>query len=330
MSDKSNNQGRAFEYACLSALENSIKEYRKVEIVENSCYQASFNAWNTLQKATKSLYYISAKSMISTLFQLEPLLIEDDNEILKLMIQPDSMGELGDVRDILAIRNNIQWEIGFSVKHNHLAVKHSRLSKNLDFGERWYGINCSENYWNDVSNIFKYLEKEKNNKTLWRELPDKELDVYVPLLNAFVEEIKRAYKEDENLPRKMVEYLLGTYDFYKVISIDKDQLTQLQTFNMKGTLNKNSKKQKVQITIPVVNLPTRLVNIEVKPGSTNKVELYLDNGWQFSFRIHNASTIVEPSLKFDIQIEGMPTSIMSINCLWANVILDKYEESKKE
>lgn len=323
MSDKSNNQGRAFEFACLNALKDSIKKYRNVKIVENSCYQASLNAWNTLLETTKSLYYISAKSITSTLFQLEPLLIEDDNDILKLMIQPDSMGELGDVRDILAIRNNIKWEIGFSVKHNHLAVKHSRLSKNLDFGERWYGINCSENYWNDVSKIFEYLEKEKNNKTLWRELPDKELDVYVPLLNAFVEEIKRTYKKDENLPKKMVEYLLGTYDFYKVISIDKDQLTQLQTFNMKGTLNKNSKKQKVQITIPVVNLPTRLVNIELKPGSTNKVELYLDNGWQFSFRIHNASTIVEPSLKFDIQIEGMPTSIMSINCLWANVMLDK-------
>ena len=143
------------------------------------------------------------------------------------------------------------------------------------------------------------------------------------MLNAFVEEIKRAYKEDENLPRKMVEYLLGTFDFYKVISIDKEQLTQLQTFNMKGTLNRNSKKLKFQITIPIVNLPTRLVNIELKPGSTNKVELYLDNGWQFSFRIHNASTVVEPSLKFDIQIEGMPTSIMSINCLWANGIMKK-------
>ena len=146
MSDKSNNQGRAFEFACLNALKNSISEHRSVEIIENSSYQASLNAWNTLEKEIKSLYYISAKSIISTLFQLEPLLIEDSNDILQLMIQPDSMGELGDVRDILAIRKNIQWEIGFSVKHNHLAVKHSRLSKNLDFGERWYGINCSNNY----------------------------------------------------------------------------------------------------------------------------------------------------------------------------------------
>ena len=88
---------------------------------------------------------------------------------------------------------------------------------------------------------------------------------------------------------------------------------------MKGTLNQNGKKQKVQITVPIVSLPTRLVNIELKPGTTNKVELYLDNGWQFSFRIHNASTVVEPSLKFDVQIEGIPASIISINCLWSNI-----------
>ena len=55
------------------------------------------------------------------------------------------------------------------------------------------------------------------------------------------------------------------------------------------------------ITVPVVDLPSRLVAIELKPNSDNTVEMYLDNGWQLSFRIHNASSKVEPSLKFDIK-----------------------------
>ncbi|MEG2575602.1 MAG: HaeIII family restriction endonuclease [Christensenella sp.] len=42
----------------------------------------------------------------------------------------------------------------------------------------------------------------------------------------------------------------------------------------------------------------------------------MDGGWQFSFRIHNAATLVEPSLKFDVQIIGMPVTIISINCTW--------------
>ena len=102
MSDKSNNQGRGYEYACLIALRNEIGKYRKVEVIENSCYQASLNAWNTLGEQEKIWYTVSAIAMTSTLFKIEPLLIEEDNDVLKLMIQPDSMGELGDVRDILA------------------------------------------------------------------------------------------------------------------------------------------------------------------------------------------------------------------------------------
>ena len=316
MSDRSNNQGRAFEYICLITLEKEISKYRNVKIISNSSFEAALNAWNSIEEKLQENLTISAKSVVNTIFDLEPLIIEKDTDKLELLIQPDVMGEMGDVRDILAIRKKLEWEIGFSIKHNHFAVKHSRLAKTLDFGERWYDKKCSEQYWNDVKPIFDYLSVEKEKGTKWSELPDKELDVYIPLLNAFVDEIKRTYKEFNELPRRMVEYLLGAFDFYKIISIDNENLTQIQTFNMKGTLNKRSTKDEPKVKVPLVNLPTRLVNIEIKPGSSNKVELYLDNGWQFSFRIHNASTIVEPSLKFDIQIEGMPTSIISINCYW--------------
>ena len=33
---------------------------------------------------------------------------------------------------------------------------------------------------------------------------------------------------------------------------------------------------------------TRIVSFEYKSDSKNTLELYLDRGWQFSFRIHNA------------------------------------------
>jgi hypothetical protein len=114
----------------------------------------------------------------------------------------------------------------------------------------------------------------------------------------------------------MVEYLLGEFDFYKVISVDRKRLTRIQTYNLHGNLNKQTKTVKAEIHVPIANLPTRIVNLGLKPDSTNTVELYMDNGWQFSFRIHNAATKVETSLKFDIQIIGMPTTIISIDCSW--------------
>ena len=111
----------------------------------------------------------------------------------------------------------------------------------------------------------------------------------------------------------MVEYLLGEFDFYKVISVDRQKMAQIQAFNLRGTLNKRSNEKQPEIVVPISSLPTRIVSLDFKPGSTNTVELYMDGGWQFSFRIHNASTLVETSFKFDVQIIGMPATIITIN-----------------
>lgn len=62
----------------------------------------------------------------------------------------------------------------------------------------------------------------------------------------------------------MVEYLLGEFDFYKVISIDSKRITRIQSYNMHGQLNRASKTIKPQIHIPVACLPTRIVNLEFK------------------------------------------------------------------
>ncbi len=64
---------------------------------------------------------------VSTILDLEPLILDDGEDDLELKIQSDDKGKEGDVRDILIIRRGIEWEIGLSVKHNHFAVKHSRL-----------------------------------------------------------------------------------------------------------------------------------------------------------------------------------------------------------
>lgn len=316
MSNKSNDQGRAYEYITLKTLHAEISKIRKAKIVKNSSLEAAKDAWNKTSKSMQNLLYVSAVSFVPDIFDLEPLILEDDGDCVELLIQKDSQGEKGDVRDILIVRNGIEWEIGLSMKHNHFAVKHSRLSPSIDFGEKWYGVPCSKRYWLSVSPIFDYLQKQRNVGKAWFEMSDKSEKVYIPLLKAFIEELRDTYAKHNELPQKMVEYLLGEYDFYKVISVDKKRTTQIFSFNLHGTLNKNGKRNKATSTIPRVLLPSRIVSLEFKPGSDNTIELYMDEGWQFSFRIHNASTMVEPSLKFDIQIIGMPTTIVTINCRW--------------
>lgn len=318
MSNKSNDQGRAYEFACLNALNDEIKKLRPVRIETTDGYDAAKRAWNVIDNSVQVVMEESALAAVETLFELEPLIVEDGDDELVLKIQQDSRGEEGDVRDILIVRRNIEWEIGLSLKHNHFAVKHSRLSRSLDFGDKWFGVPCSKQYWEDIKPIFDYLVEEKFKGTNWSELPAKEVDVYIPLLTAFMNEVRRSNENDDSIPSRMVEYLLGEFDFYKVVGIDNKRITQIQTFNLHGTLNQSSKKEMPKMRIPIASLPSRIVSLEFKPDSTNTIELYMDGGWQFSFRIHNASTKVEPSLKFDVQILGIPTAIMTIECKWQN------------
>jgi len=316
VSTKSNDQGRAYEYAWIQTLYKAIAELRKTRIVENSSLVANEKAWSLMDEDMKETFMISAGAAIDTVLELEPRMAEVDNGELTLEFQKDGQGVKGDVRDIVIKRNDIEWEIGLSIKHNHDAVKHSRLSHKLDFGNEWFDMPCSGEYWNAVEPIFDFLKREKDNGTKWSEIENKSQNVYIPLLQAFIDEVNRANKKDNTMPRKMIEYLIGIEDYYKVVSKDSKRLTMIHTFNMHDTLNKPARNKVSAITVPIVKLPTRLVALEFKPNSDNTVEMYLDNGWQLSFRIHNASTKVEPSLKFDVQFISMPMEVLNIECRW--------------
>lgn len=316
MSDRSNNNGRGYEYACLHILQNHINKERPAIIVENSSYYAAENAWNMFTVGEQSLYKISAEAAIQSLFRLEPRIIEHGFTPVELYIQQDTNGVSGDVRDIIIQRQDISWQIGISVKHNHFAVKHSRLSPSIDFGESWYGYPCSRTYWKAVTPIFEYLRQAHAESIYFRDLLNKANDIYVPLLQAFMSEINRQYAKHKDLPKKLVEYLLCKYDFYKWISIDTHRITQLQAYNLHGTLNQASRIATPDIIIPKTALPKRIISFGFYPNRSNTLLLCMDNGWAFTFRIHNAEEICTPSLKFDVQIIGVPTTIISINCPW--------------
>lgn len=322
MSSKSNRQGRAYEFAWIHALHETLSKVRKTKIVINSSYEANKNAWSSISEELQRTFKVSAYSAVETILALEPLMGEDNDELC-LEFQADKTGEKGDVRDIVISREKVQWEVGLSIKHNHNAVKHSRLSSNIDFGKEWFGVACSETYWESVKPIFADLDDKKKECKLWSDIEDKEGKVYAPLLQAFIDEISRATIFDCDVPKKMIEYLLGTKDYYKIISRDEKKMTLVRSFNVHETLNKPSKLRTSTITVPIVELPTELVKLKFKKNSATTVEMYMNNGWQLSFRIHNASSKVESSLKFDIQLVGMPVSILTFECCWNDCVINK-------
>ncbi|WP_101022220.1 HaeIII family restriction endonuclease [Helicobacter pylori] len=310
MSDKSNHQGRAYEYAWCLALEQKLSVFKKVIVDKQNGFNACYRAYESLEKSLQERYLESAKQGVLLLLDCEPLLSEVigswQNEIT-LSLQKDKLGEIGDIRDILIYFD--RFCIGLSIKHNHDAVKHSRLSKDLDFGEKWLGVRVSQNYKDTIKPLFERLENAKKEGMLWRDFPNKEQEIYAPLLQAFKKEVLRIDENEKNkVPQKMVEYLLGKYDFYKAILLEREQKTKLEAYHFNNTLNRSVKNKPKRI-IPLSRLPTRMIYFDFKPKSFNTLELVLNEGWSFSLRIHNASSKVEPSLKFDIKLLSKPVSV---------------------
>ncbi len=209
MSDKSNNQGRAYEYAWCLALEQKLSVFKKVIVDKQNGFNACYRAYESLEKSLQERYLESAKQGVLLLLDCEPLLSEvigsSQNEIT-LSLQKDKLGEIGDVRDILIYFD--KFCIGLSIKHNHDALKHSRFSKDLDFGEKWLGVGVSQNYKDTIKPLFERLENAKKEGMLWRDFPNKEQEIYAPLLQAFKKEVLRIDENKKNkVPQKMVEYL---------------------------------------------------------------------------------------------------------------------------
>ncbi|NCN03760.1 MAG: HaeIII family restriction endonuclease [Candidatus Pacebacteria bacterium] len=311
--------GKAYEYACVLAFKAKIFPIRNVVLIENTSMKIARTSWNTMDKIKKEELLISATAGIESLIKVEPRIVEDGNDLLELSLQADNEGQDGDVRDVLIIRKSIDWVIGLSVKHNHYAIKHSRLSTELDFGLKWLGIPCSDDYFSEIKPYFSKMKQLKKQGIMWKDVSNKAESFYVPILSSFIKELNSKYnKHGSVVVEAMAEYLLGKKDYYKLISNKSERSTRLISFNLHGTLNQPSKKINPEIMIPSVELPRRIFNLAMKPGSNNTIELNMDNGWEMSLRIHSASSKVESSLKFDVQFTGMPTSLFIIDSPWVD------------
>lgn len=231
-----------------------------------------------------------------------------DRESANLALRPprqvhlmsDSAGITGDVRDVVLTAGTTIF--GISCKSNHKAYKHPRLSGSIDWVESW-GINkrgASEGYWSVIKPIFSELEQirhDSSKQALFRELPNLHSDFYMPVLEAFEKELRYQISDvgSEAVTTAIAKYVIGREDFYKFVTTPRELM--IQTYNFAGTLA-GSKS----------NLPSKVLGIDRLEGSQFSLNLRLDRGYVFNFRLHSASSRVEPSLKFDVQAIGLPAS----------------------
>lgn len=302
--------GKAFEYAlALSYYEHLSQLGLAVCMEENDTFHTNKSFYEEQPAEEQIRFREAASKTIETMIKLEPGLTAQRNEkdVLRVLMINDIDGEGGDVRDVVFKRTSPVWEIGFSAKNNNDAVKHSRLSSILDFGKSWVDVSCSATYWAEIKEVFDYIGVAMQSSKTWNDIGDDKIDkVYKPLLKAFRKELLRIDKENAEIPQKLIKYLIGKYPFYKIIKDDTHNMVIVKAFNLNGELNKNVNGKATKYKTPKLFLPTRIVEFEFKSDSDNTLCMILDGGWEISFRIHNASTKLEKSLKFDIKLLGNP------------------------
>lgn len=309
---KQTENGKAFEYALANAYyKYLVQTGLRVHLQEDEPLIKARDFYNKMGNDEKNRFNEAAKNTINTLILLEPGIstILNAEDVLNIRIAKDSEGKAGDVRDVLFSRSIGNWEIGISAKNNHEAVKHSRLSPTIDFGSEWLGYYCSQEYWTNINNIFTGVKelRDQNPNYTWKDMGEnKAIAIYRPILTAFKQEILRLASIHADVPSKLVSYLIGIYPFYKIIKDDNNNLVIIKAFNINGELNKPRGGVKPYAKTEDIKLPTRIVEFEFKEESDNTLVMILDRGWSISFRIHSASTKLETSLKFDIQLTGNP------------------------
>ncbi|WP_426095178.1 HaeIII family restriction endonuclease [Flavobacterium sp. DSR2-3-3] len=307
--------GKAFEYALLNEFLERLKVVTTVSVVDNEPYKTAKKCFLSFDEKEQGQYRLVASFAVNFLLDIEPRLSNgiNENDILQLEIVSDKRGQSGDVRDVLAIRSLQKWEIGISAKNNHRAVKHPRLSNKIDFGKEWLGIPCSIDYFNEINPIFDNLARLRTASKAtqkWDTLGDYHISVYVPILDSFKKELLRLDEENSGIvAEQLLQYLIGRQDFYKVIK-GKNKV-DIQAYNLHGTLNLPFENIKPKYKIQKLKLPNRLIEVVYQDNSKTTLLVTLNEGWQISFRIHNASSRIEPSLKFDINLVSAPHSLFS-------------------
>ena len=280
--------GKGFEYALASEVSSTFG----TDIVGDA-QVAARRAYDSLTDDQRVERHLAAQAALRFLFQRDDRLVGGNLSTVEM--QPDNVAVEGDLRDLVLWTVSGE-EIGLSAKNRSRTLRNPRISHGKYFGKNWFGLErCSQSFKLAIQPVWDYIEPLEKAKQRWPCTKLKRENIYLPALAAFIDETRQILAEDTlRRTRRMMAYMLGIADYYMIYKQNGD--VAVHSFNMHKTLGWGT-------SMP---MPTRMIELEMKPGSYTTAIMVLDAGWQLSFRLHTADRPVKRSLKFDVKVLGQP------------------------
>lgn len=287
--------------ACVKALK-AIFERENVPyaIKDDEESQYFYQLWEETDEE-KELAYRKAAPAMECIVSHEPYIFETAGEPLCIrlnyldrMLERDSFGE------IMLERPDLDWRIAISVKSDarilsalpvadrELEMDKDEIKNSFneidDFGDRVFGIPCSNEYFDDLNEILLNIAPRDNEN--WAELIKDENFVYgkiiTPMLKAIGREFPRILKFHPEAPQKLFDYFYGKMDYYFINPIDELQVIRIGCVNARGYLgripdNKNLKTPRTRFPSDLQEV--RFANGKYGEISRDTLQLNFDGGW---------------------------------------------------
>lgn len=292
--------GQAWEYALLKALEKLVSAKRPVEIIDSPKVAQAKLSFATLNATEQNNFNSSALVAIAELILQESNLVNYEPQLsLEVFMLPDEAGKKGDVRDIGF--KVADYESGISGKHKNQSVKSPRAYAE-GFASKWgLGAENTKSFLDKIKLLFnKKLTPHVEEKKTWEEVYTKEQkheEIYKPFLEIFKQEIE-TLSVSPQVVNNFVSFLVGAAaSHYKILKTARG--LKLEGYNFNNPL----------MQCPAVKLPTKLLKSEFLEGSKNKIILTFNENWTLSLRVHSASSQIQNNLKIEVEIIKSPFNV---------------------
>ena len=280
----------------------------KYEFRDDEEYRYFLDVWDKAPGKDKKHADIQARPAVKRIASKEPyLFLKEDSPLcvrfnyLERTLEKDSFGE------ILIERPEMDWHISISVKSDANVLSSmkvadrsaqtradnfvSRFNEIDDFGERIFGVPCSNDYFMDMNEVLTAFEPY--DKETWMELLNEDDFLYGkligPMLRALGSEIPRICANHPEAPQKMFEFFYGKYDYYFFKPIPELKLTRIGSVNAHGGLG--CMPNNTNHTIQQVKYPTQLLDVRLATGKYGEIckdtiQFAFDGGWSLCIRLY--------------------------------------------